>query len=87
MTPKTRQIGIGWKNTTPSGKECVNVIITNPIGLDYHFTLCINDRKQKDGDPDYSFTKQADERPAATAARRDTSFPSDAPAEDDEVPF
>lgn len=86
MSAKMTQVGVAWKKTTQNGKEFVSIVITNPTGPDIRLSMWGNSYKEKDGQPDYIVYKSADERPAA-AARRETSFPSDAPAEDDEIPF
>jgi uncharacterized protein (DUF736 family) len=84
---KTTRVGVGWKKTLPDGKEIVSIIVTNPTGPDFSFTLWPNENKQGDFSPDYSVTKQSDaaKREAAPTSR---TAAKPAPANDDEeAPF
>lgn len=86
MAKSMVQVGAAWKKTTQNGKEFVSINITNPTGPDIHLSMWVNGFKEKDGQPDFILYKSADERPAA-ATNRTSSFPSDTPTDDDEVPF
>lgn len=86
MSNKMTQVGVAWKKTTQNGKEFVSIVITNPTGPDIRLSMWGNSYKEKDGQPDFMLYKSADERPAP-AARREASFPSDTPPDDEEVPF
>lgn len=76
-----KQVGAAWKKTSSNGKTFLSVNITNPIGLDFQFSIWPNGFKEKDGQPDYIVYKSGDERPAAKPA--DT----EGQGGDDEVPF
>jgi len=86
--PKTTRVGVAWKRQTREGKNFLSVIITNPTGPDFHFTIWPVQEKQGESSPDYTVTKSADERPAAKPRPAESDdFPDDVPAAADDVPF
>jgi hypothetical protein len=60
---KTSFIGVAWDNRMPDGTRYISVIITNPFGPDYKFTLYENDKKQSSQSPDYSVRKTNETAP------------------------
>jgi uncharacterized protein (DUF736 family) len=87
---KTTKVGVAWKKTTPDGKAYLSVVITNPVGQDFRYTIWPVEEKRSDASPDYSVTKSTDQTAAAPVARpaaRDAGddFPSDGNSAD--VPF
>ena len=68
MSAKTTKVGVAWKKQTPDGKTYLSMVITNPVGPDFRYTIWPVETKQSDASPDYSVTKSADVRPAANAA-------------------
>ena len=80
---KTTRIGVGWRKTTTDGKELISVIITNPTGPDFSFTLWPAE-KQGEHSPDYSVTKQSDASKREADATRPAAKPDPG---NGEVPF
>ncbi len=80
---KTTKVGVAWKKTTPDGKTYLSVVITNPVGMDFRYTIWPVEEKRSDASPDYSVTKSTDQPAQARPASRDSGedFPSD------DVPF
>ena len=90
MKSKMVQVGVAWKKTTLNEKTFISIVITNPTGPDYHFTLWVNSYKEKDGQPDYIIYKSTEERPdVKPQAKPESEFPdeNDAPQGNDGVPF
>jgi uncharacterized protein (DUF736 family) len=99
MSAKTTRIGVGWIKQAQDGKKFLSVIITNPVGQDFRYTIWPVEEKRGENSPDYTVTKSADQPAAGTAtqarafaAARPDEFPSDAAetsagADDDNVPF
>lgn len=82
---KTTQVGVAWRKETPDGKEFFSIIITNPTGPDYNYTLWPVEQKRSETSPDFSVTKQSDaakreaaaNRPPASRTAAGSDFPSD----------
>lgn len=84
MGAKTTRVGVAWSKQTQDGNGLISVVITNPVGPDFKFTLWPVREKRSDTSPDYDVTKQADNAPAyqpqgqgqaaAPASRRGTSY-------------
>jgi uncharacterized protein (DUF736 family) len=72
---KTTQVGVAWRKETPDGKVFFSVIITNPIGPDFNYTLWPVEQKRGDNSPDFSVTKQSDAAKREAASRQSESRP------------
>jgi uncharacterized protein (DUF736 family) len=92
MSAKTTRVGVAWHKQTPDMRTYISVIITNPIGPDFRYTIWPVEQKQSENSPDYTVTKSADQpanvapntaRPAAARPAVPDSFPAD----DDNIPF
>jgi uncharacterized protein (DUF736 family) len=66
MANKTTTVGVGWSKQTQDGRGLISLVITNPVGPDFKFTLWPVDPAQKRSErsPDFNVTKQADDAPA-----------------------
>ena len=94
MKSKMVQVGVAWKKTTFNEKQFVSIIVTNPMGPDYHFSLWPNSYKEKEGQPDYILYKSNEDRTEAKSeAKPQAKSTSDFPEEsggsqgDDDIPF
>jgi uncharacterized protein (DUF736 family) len=86
MSAKTTRVGVAWKKQTPDGKPYLSVVITNPVGQDFRFTIWPVDDKRSEQSPDYTVTKSA-AQPADPNSTASFAAPSTFPSNDEEVPF
>jgi uncharacterized protein (DUF736 family) len=85
---KTKRVGAAWKRQF-DGKTFLSVVITNPTGPDYQYTIWPVKEKRSENSPDYDVTMKADERPNYSAPKPHAAqddFPADT-TPDDDVPF
>jgi len=74
MSAKTKNVGAAWIRQTQDGREYLSVVITNPIGPDFKYSLWPAKEKRSDNSPDYNVSAPADERPT-TPAGQNGAFP------------
>jgi len=65
---KTTKVGAAWKRETPDGKPYFSLVINNPIGPDFNFTLWPVAEKRSENSPDFDVTKQSDAAKREAAA-------------------
>jgi uncharacterized protein (DUF736 family) len=83
---KTKRVGAAWKRQY-DGKTFLSVVITNPTGRDFQYTIWPAREKRSENSPDYDVTMKADEHPApANPKPVADDFPED-PGTDSDVPF
>lgn len=99
MSAKTIRVGVAWIKKTQAGTEIISMIITNPVGQDFRYTLWPSVQKATEASPDYNVTKQADPPPAwagRSASRPETDEsghqeqsgdPGPGAGDDGQIPF